>query len=198
MNPGNAGGDELQKAIDAITNASKPAEVAAPVAGGAPAFGGGAGGMAVVQPLATAGATVGTGATADVSGTAPFEPMKSEPNNMGTMGVVEGTVVSSSVVPEVSNVGAMAGGASGLDMGAMVGGTGLDDVKKSALNDLKPILDKVDLSPEDKFRIYREILDGGEEREVIEPAYNAAKQIADDKARAEALLFIIQKIDEVK
>jgi hypothetical protein len=74
----------------------------------------------------------------------------------------------------------------------------LDQVKMSALNDLKPIIDRVNIDPGDKFKIYREILEDMPDKTVIEPAYNAAKQIADESEKAEALLFVVQKIDELK
>jgi hypothetical protein len=74
----------------------------------------------------------------------------------------------------------------------------LDQVKMSALNDLKPIIDRVNIAPEDKFKIYREILEDMPDKTVIEPAYNAAKQITDEAEKAEALLLVVQKIDELK
>jgi hypothetical protein len=78
------------------------------------------------------------------------------------------------------------------------GGSDLEQVKMSALNDLKPIIDRVNISPEDKFKIYKEILEEAPDKAVIEPAYGVAKQISDESERAEALLFVVQKIDEMK
>lgn len=70
-------------------------------------------------------------------------------------------------------------------------------VKNSALLDLRPILDRVELPAENKFKIYKEIITSTKDKAAIEPAYNAAKQIADDRERAEALLFIVNTIDDL-
>jgi hypothetical protein len=80
-------------------------------------------------------------------------------------------------------------GASG-DEGDLVG------VKNAILGDLKPLLSRVEMPAEEKFGIYRDILDGGDvERGVVEEAYEAARGIGDDKARAKALVFLVNKID---
>lgn len=80
---------------------------------------------------------------------------------------------------------------------AMYGDPDLDKVKTMALSDLRPILEKVDLEPAKKFMIYKDIIDLTEDKACIELAYNAAKQIADEKQKAEALLYVVESIDKL-
>ena len=68
-------------------------------------------------------------------------------------------------------------------------------VKVKALTDLRPLVDKVDLSPESKFKIYKEIIVATHDKAALEPAYEAAVGIAVEKDKAEALLFIVETID---
>ena len=80
---------------------------------------------------------------------------------------------------------------------AMYGDPDLDRVKINALNEIRPILETVDILPEKKFTIYKDIIELTDDKTCIEPAYNAARQIADEKERAEALLYIIEIIDDL-
>ena len=80
---------------------------------------------------------------------------------------------------------------------ASYGDPDLGAVKTNALADLRPIIEEVDLSPESKFKIYREIILATNDKAAIEPAYNAAKNIAIDKDKAEALLFVVEIIDKL-
>ena len=79
----------------------------------------------------------------------------------------------------------------------VVGGLDFAAIKTNALAELKPILETVDLAPEAKFKIYKEIIATTSDKSVVEAAYGVAKNIADDKTKAEALLFIIETIDGV-
>lgn len=80
---------------------------------------------------------------------------------------------------------------------AMYGDPDLDRVKINALNEIRPILETVDILPEKKFTIYKDIIELTDDKACIEPAYNAARQIVDEKERAEALLYIIEIIDDL-
>jgi hypothetical protein len=93
--------------------------------------------------------------------------------------------------PEVPGLGAAPAGK------AVYGDPDLDRVKSMALSDLRPIIENVDIEPEKKFKIYKEIIDLTEDKACIEPAYNAAKNIKDEKAKAEALLFVVDTIDKL-
>lgn len=80
---------------------------------------------------------------------------------------------------------------------AMYGDPDLDKVKSMALSDLRPILEKVDIAPDKKFTIYKDIIDMTEDKACIEPAYNAARLITDEKAKGEALVYIVECIDKL-
>lgn len=80
---------------------------------------------------------------------------------------------------------------------ASYGDPDLDRVKSSALSDLRPIIEKIDIPAEKKFEVYKEIIDSQNDKACIEPAYNAAKNISNEKERAEALLFVIEAINRL-
>ena len=69
----------------------------------------------------------------------------------------------------------------------------MSDVKKSMISDLIPLMDKVSLTPEKQFGFYKELIDATHDKELVPGAYNAAKKMADDKERAEALLYLIDE-----
>lgn len=80
---------------------------------------------------------------------------------------------------------------------ALYGNEDLGKIKTMALSDLRPILEKIQLSPEKKFAMYRDIIEVTEDKACIEPAYNAAKQIEDEAERAEALVYVVECIDKL-
>jgi hypothetical protein len=71
------------------------------------------------------------------------------------------------------------------------------DIKKAALRDLMPLLDKVNMDANEKFNLYRDIFEELNDHSVLEPAYQAAREIADETARANALLYLVQSIDKM-
>mgnify|MGYP000865493045 FL=1 len=73
--------------------------------------------------------------------------------------------------------------------------TNLDGVKQAALGDLRPLVNKLDVSPEEKFDACLLLLRSTDDQALVVPAYEAAKSISDEKRRAEALLSIIKEID---
>ena len=72
-----------------------------------------------------------------------------------------------------------------------------NDIKKAALRDLMPLLDKVNMDANEKFNLYRDIFEELNDHSVLEPAYQAAREIADETARANALLYLVQSIDKM-
>lgn len=70
-------------------------------------------------------------------------------------------------------------------------------VKKAALRDLVPLLDHIDMDALQRFNIYRDIFDDLKDYTILEPAYHAAREIPDEKTRAEALLYLVQSIDKM-
>lgn len=71
----------------------------------------------------------------------------------------------------------------------------LQTVKKDAIVELRPLVDKLNLPPEEKFDTYLLLLRSTDDKTLIEPAHEAAKNIADEARRAQALLDIIKEID---
>ena len=72
-----------------------------------------------------------------------------------------------------------------------------NDIKKAALRDLMPLLDKVNMDANEKFNLYRDIFEELNDHSVLEPAYQAARKIADETTRANALLYLVQSIDKM-
>lgn len=87
----------------------------------------------------------------------------------------------------------------GAGFGRSMGGYGSDisKVKEAALKELFPIMDRVEVDPEKRFMLYQEMLNTMRDKAVIAPAYEAARQIRDDKVRADSLLYLINSIDEM-
>ena len=71
------------------------------------------------------------------------------------------------------------------------------EVKKAALRDLVPLLDRISMAPSQKFNIYRDIFDDLKDYTILEPAYRAAREIPDETQRAEALLYLVESIDRM-
>ncbi|MDB5179860.1 MAG: hypothetical protein JWN12_492 [Candidatus Saccharibacteria bacterium] len=71
----------------------------------------------------------------------------------------------------------------------------LEGIKKSALGELRPLIDKVDLPAEEKFDTYLMLIRSTDDSSLIAPAHAVAQGITDETRRAEALLDIIKEID---
>ena len=71
----------------------------------------------------------------------------------------------------------------------------LEAIKKDALSELRPLVDKLNVSAEEKFDTYLLLLRSTDDQALIAPAHEAAKGITDEARRAQALLDIIKEID---
>lgn len=76
-------------------------------------------------------------------------------------------------------------------------GLSMRQVKEAALRDLIPLMDRLSMTPSQKFNIYRNIFEDLRDYTVLEPAYHAATEIADETERAEALLYLVESIDKM-
>ena len=65
-------------------------------------------------------------------------------------------------------------------------------VKAEACRELLPLLAKLDISAEEKFAICRKAYDELKEEGALAPALEAAKAIGDEKAKAEAMLYLFE------
>lgn len=76
-----------------------------------------------------------------------------------------------------------------------MGGGDLESIKKDALTELRPLVDKLNVAPEEKFDTYLLLLRSTDDQALIAPAHEAARNITDEARRAQALLDIIKEID---
>jgi hypothetical protein len=91
--------------------------------------------------------------------------------------------------PSVAPLPVMPVGMSGM------GGGDLESIKKDALSELRPLVDKLNVAPEEKFDTYLLLLRSTDDQALIAPAHEAARNIADEARRAQALLDVIKEID---
>jgi hypothetical protein len=68
-------------------------------------------------------------------------------------------------------------------------------IKQAALQQLSPLVGHLEQSPEEKFRTTMMMIQAADDQTLIKTAYAAAKDIADEKARAQALLDIVNEIN---
>lgn len=71
----------------------------------------------------------------------------------------------------------------------------LADMKQEALAHLEPLADHIDGTPEEVFRTTMQMIQANDNHTLLEKALEAAKNIEDDKARAQAMLDIINEIN---
>lgn len=71
----------------------------------------------------------------------------------------------------------------------------LISIKQDALAHLSPLVNHLEQTPEEKFRTTMMMIQASDNQELIKPAFEAAKEITDDKARAQALLDVINEIN---
>ena len=114
-----------------------------------------------------------------------------EPMADGSLASTDSTVVTPSTAPVAATVwpGADASPA------APSGGDELLNIKQQALQQLTPLVGHLDQTPEEKFRTTMMMIQASDDQSLLKDAYDTAKQISDDKARAQALLDIINEIN---
>ena len=71
----------------------------------------------------------------------------------------------------------------------------LDSIKKDALEELRPLVDKLDLPPDEKFDTLLLIIRSTDDKALVGAAHEAARAIPDETKRAQALLDVIKEID---
>ncbi len=69
------------------------------------------------------------------------------------------------------------------------------DIKQQALQHLSPLVGQLEQSPEEKFRTTMMMIQASDDQNLVKDAYEAAKLIPDEKARAQALLDVINEIN---
>ena len=71
----------------------------------------------------------------------------------------------------------------------------LDSIKKDALTELRPLVDKLNLPAHERFDTLLLIIRSTDDKSLVGAAHAAAKAIEDETKRAEALLDVIKEID---
>lgn len=69
------------------------------------------------------------------------------------------------------------------------------DIKQQALQQLGPLVGHLEQTPEEKFRTTMMMIQASDDQNLIKDAYDAALAITDEKARAQALLDIVNEIN---
>jgi hypothetical protein len=146
--------------------------------------------LAGVSQQADDAATAGTGSTFDAGTSATDAP--TEPSDDASAATDDATLPEP-VIPTLPEP--VASDSSPVDAPIVNANGDLDSIKQQALNELQPLVGKLDVSPEEKFDTYLLLLRTTDDRSLIAPAHEAAKNIADEARRAQALLDIIKEID---
>ncbi len=68
-------------------------------------------------------------------------------------------------------------------------------IKQEAIHELAPMVDHLEQKPEEKFRTTMMMIQATDNDKLIPAAYAAAKQISDEKVRAQAYLDIVNEIN---
>ncbi len=71
----------------------------------------------------------------------------------------------------------------------------LINIKQQALKELSPLVGHLDQTPEEKFRTTMMMIQAADDESLVQAAYDTAQKITDEKARAQALLDIINEIN---
>lgn len=84
---------------------------------------------------------------------------------------------------------------SGISSDAPAVGNDLLDIKQQALQSLQPLVSQLEQSPEERFKTTMMLIQATDNSSLVKDAYEAAKQISDEKARAQALLDVVNEIN---
>jgi len=78
---------------------------------------------------------------------------------------------------------------------ADTGGDNLLDIKKQALQNLTPLVGQLDQPPEERFKTLMMLIQASDNPNLLKQAYEAAQNIPDQKARAQALIDVVNEIN---
>ncbi len=71
----------------------------------------------------------------------------------------------------------------------------LASLKSMALDELSPMLDRLDLPAEQKFEAYMEVIRASDNKDLLKPAFEAAKAIENEDRKAQALLDVVNEVN---
>lgn len=73
----------------------------------------------------------------------------------------------------------------------------VQQVKVEALRDLAPLVEKLEMSAEDKFKLYDEMVMVLKDKGILGKMHEAARSMADEGERAKALLKVVETINSL-
>lgn len=136
--------------------------------------------------------------TSTVPGVPPVDtPQSSQPGEPVTPATQDnaGDYIMTDTPAAPSAPAAPAPAADDMIVPATGGGDDLLSIKQQALQQLSPLVSHLDQSPEDEFRTTMMLIQSSDNKDLIPQAYKAAQAITDDKARAQALLDVVNEIN---
>jgi hypothetical protein len=68
-------------------------------------------------------------------------------------------------------------------------------IKIQALDELYPLIDKLNLNPDERYKTLMMMIQASDNQELVKAAYDAAHGIPDEKIKAQALLDIVNEIN---
>lgn len=71
----------------------------------------------------------------------------------------------------------------------------LENIKRNALAQLSPLVNKLEQTPEEKYKTIMMMIQASDNQDLISEAYENAQKITDEKVKAEALLNIVNEIN---
>lgn len=107
----------------------------------------------------------------------------------------QGTVISDGIHPVQASAPAIHANAPATVAQPPMNNDALLSIKQQALQHLSPLVSHLDQTPEEKFRTTMMMIQASDDQTLIKSAFEAAQAITDDKARAQALLDIINEIN---
>ncbi len=113
-----------------------------------------------------------------------FPPAGNTADPFGTAQVPQGTPAEDAAIPPHHD-----------ETPAAAADSSLLDIKQQALQHLSPLVQHLDQSAEEKFKTTMMMIQASDDKSLIPAAFASAKEIQDDKARAQALLDIINEIN---
>lgn len=81
------------------------------------------------------------------------------------------------------------------DTGTAAPADDLLKIKQDALQQLSPLVNHLDQSPEERFRTTMMMIQATDDSSLIQSAYDAAQEITDEKVKAQALLDVVNEIN---
>lgn len=130
-------------------------------------------------------------AATDVAPAATTDPLQFEPSTLPTPAADP----TAPTVTPVSDPAALPTAAPTVAPAATTLTPELETLKKDALEELRPLVDKLDLPSEEKFDTLLLIIRSTDDQSLLTAAHAAAKAIEDETKRAQALLDVIKEID---